>query len=140
MLAKQNDFINEASATVYQLSQEEQIRLQCQAREDYYRRQRAVQYNMDKQKETIESQNTTIESQNITIKNQNIAIKSQNITIKQLTEKVAFQEEKITSQQQELIVLWDEIASLKKLLALSSEKEKCSHLEATDTPASGNLT
>lgn len=126
MLAKQNDFINEASATVYQLSQEEQIRLQCQAREDYYRRQRAIQYNMDKQKETIESQNTTIESQNI--------------TIKQLTEKVAFQEEKITSQQQELIVLWDEIASLKKLLALSSEKEKCSHLEATDTPASGNLT
>lgn len=133
MLAKQNDFINEASATVYQLSQEEQIRLQCQAREDYYRRQRAIQYNMDKQKETIESQNTTIENQITTIE-------SQNITIKQLTEKVAFQEEKITSQQQELIVLWDEIASLKKLLALSSEKEKCSHLEATNTPANRNLT
>lgn len=133
MLAKQNEFINEASATVYQLSQEEQIRLQCQAREDYYRRQRAIQYNMDKQKETIESQNTTIENQITTIE-------SQNITIKQLTEKVAFQEEKITSQQQELIVLWDEIASLKKLLALSSEKEKCSHLEATNTPANRNLT
>lgn len=40
MLAKQNEAIAEAVETVYKLSEEEKIRLQCEAREDYYRRQR----------------------------------------------------------------------------------------------------
>ena len=40
MLAAQNEYIKEASTTIYQLSQEEAIRQQCEAREDYYRRQR----------------------------------------------------------------------------------------------------
>lgn len=42
MLAEKNDAIQEASETIYQLSREEEIRLQCEAREDYYRRQRDV--------------------------------------------------------------------------------------------------
>ena len=40
MLAEKNDAIAEATETVYKLSEEEMIRLQCEAREDYYRRQR----------------------------------------------------------------------------------------------------
>lgn len=55
MLAEQNEFIANASSTVYQLSQDEMIRLQCEAREDYYRRQRSVQHQMDKQNEVIDS-------------------------------------------------------------------------------------
>ena len=39
MLAQKDDYIKEASDTIYQLSQEEKIRLQCEAREDYYRRE-----------------------------------------------------------------------------------------------------
>lgn len=38
MLAQKDDYIKDASNTIYQLSQEEQIRLQCEALEDYYRR------------------------------------------------------------------------------------------------------
>ena len=38
MLAHENNDIQEAVATVYQLTQEEKIRQQCEAREDYYRR------------------------------------------------------------------------------------------------------
>ena len=60
MLAKQDDFINEASATIYQLSQEETIRLQCQAREDYYRRQRSIQSMLKEQDEKIKSYENTI--------------------------------------------------------------------------------
>ncbi len=37
MLAKDNNYISDATSTVYRLSQEEMIRLQCEAREDYYR-------------------------------------------------------------------------------------------------------
>ncbi len=38
MLAKNNQYIKDAVATVRQLTQEEKIRQQCEAREDYYRR------------------------------------------------------------------------------------------------------
>lgn len=38
MLAKNNQYIKDAVATVRQLTQEETIRQQCEAREDYYRR------------------------------------------------------------------------------------------------------
>ena len=41
MLAQNNEHIREASNTVYQLSHEEEVRLQCEAREDYYRLQRS---------------------------------------------------------------------------------------------------
>lgn len=52
MLAKDNDYINDAAATVYQLSQDELIRLQCEAREDYYRNQRDFELVLDKWKTT----------------------------------------------------------------------------------------
>lgn len=109
MLAKQDEFINEASATIYQLSQEEQVRLQCEAREDYYRRQRTVQYNLNKQKDIIEKQNITIENQNA--------------MIKQLADQTASQEAKITSQQEELTSLRKEIDTLRKLVTSTMRSE-----------------
>ena len=38
MLAENNEYLKDATETVYELSQEEQIRMQCEAREDYNRR------------------------------------------------------------------------------------------------------
>lgn len=38
MLTENNEYLKEATETVYELSQEEQIRMQCEAREDYNRR------------------------------------------------------------------------------------------------------
>jgi hypothetical protein len=40
MLAQEDNMIKEASNTMYQLSQERMVRLQCEAREDFYRLQR----------------------------------------------------------------------------------------------------
>ena len=54
MLAKNNEYIQEASDTIYKLTQEEQIRLQCEAREDYYRRQRSIQKQLARGKEAEE--------------------------------------------------------------------------------------
>lgn len=52
MLAQKNQCIGEAAETIYQLSQEEKIRLQCEAREDYYRTQLGWQ-NMLKEKDIL---------------------------------------------------------------------------------------
>ena len=55
MLARNNDNIKEASTTVYQLSQEERIRMECEAREDYYRTQRGIQKKLEQSAAQIES-------------------------------------------------------------------------------------
>ncbi len=43
MLAQDNEYIREAGNTVYRLTQEEDIRQRCEAREDYYRTHRGMQ-------------------------------------------------------------------------------------------------
>lgn len=93
MLAKQDDYINEASATIYQLSQEENIRLQCEAREDYYRRQRSVQSMLNEQDEKIKFYENTI--------------KVRDNTINQLTDKITILQKQLTS-------ALDQLASLQK--------------------------
>lgn len=47
MLAKDNKALKQAAESAYILSADEMVRLQCQAREDYYRDQRFVQNRLD---------------------------------------------------------------------------------------------
>ena len=60
MLAENNEYIRQASETVYQLTQEEAIRQQCEAREDYYRRQRGLNDMLQAQASKIKEQAGTI--------------------------------------------------------------------------------
>ena len=53
MLAQNNHYFKEASETVYQLTQEEQIRQQCLAREDYNRTMKGIENNFAAQKHEI---------------------------------------------------------------------------------------
>ena len=73
MLAEKNDAIQEASETIYQLSREEEIRLQCEAREDYYRRQKDVHIHygneLKKKDAEIERRDVEIEKKDAEIYN-----------------------------------------------------------------------
>ena len=51
MLSQNNEYLKEASETVYHLTQEEKVRLQCQAREDYYRRMKSIQEKFEQLKQ-----------------------------------------------------------------------------------------
>ena len=51
MLSQNNEYLKEASETVYHLTQEEKVRLQCQAREDYYRRMKEIQERFEQLKQ-----------------------------------------------------------------------------------------
>ena len=53
MLAENDKYIHEASETIYQLTQDEHIRRLCEAREDFYRRERSVSHKLQKNQETI---------------------------------------------------------------------------------------
>lgn len=67
MLAEKYDVLSEAAATVYQLSEDERIRLQCQAREDYEKRKRSVFKQLKQKDETIEQQAKTMAQDKETI-------------------------------------------------------------------------
>ncbi|MBQ8231027.1 MAG: hypothetical protein IJZ34_03715 [Lachnospiraceae bacterium] len=43
MLSAKDSFLAEAAETAYQLNSEETIRMQCEAREDFYRQQSYIQ-------------------------------------------------------------------------------------------------
>lgn len=64
MLAQNNETIKEASSTVYRLSQEERIRMECEAREDYYRTQRGIQNMLEQNAAKIET--LTAENESLT--------------------------------------------------------------------------
>lgn len=53
MLAQNNNYFKEASEIVYELTQEEQIRQQCLAREDYNRTMKGIENNFAAQKHEI---------------------------------------------------------------------------------------
>lgn len=67
LLAKDNTYIKDAASTVYKLSQEEMVRLQCEAREDYYRTQRGLAYETEKWKATATE--LTVEKEALVVEN-----------------------------------------------------------------------
>ena len=56
MLAGNNEYLKEATETVYEISQEEQIRMQCEAREDYNRRMLGIGRLLAKQTRELKEQ------------------------------------------------------------------------------------
>ena len=86
MRAEKNESIDDAATTVYKLSEDERIRLQCQAREDYERDQRTVQRYIEIQTKTIEEQTKAFEEQTRAFEEQTKAFEEQT---KALAEKSA---------------------------------------------------
>ena len=58
--SQNNEYLKEASETVYHLTQEEKVRLQCQAREDYYRRMKGIQEKIEAQEELLAQKDAEI--------------------------------------------------------------------------------
>ena len=60
MLAENNEYLKEATETVYELSQEEQIRMQCEAREDYNRRMLGIGRTIARQTRELKEKDAII--------------------------------------------------------------------------------
>jgi predicted transposase/invertase (TIGR01784 family) len=70
MLAEKDTYIKEAAADVYRLTQEDKIRQQCEAREDYYRGHRSLQRTLEKV--TAERDAVTAEKELLASENQKL--------------------------------------------------------------------
>lgn len=56
MIAATNEYISEASKTLYQLSNDEKVRLQCEVLEDYNRRELTYQNTLYRKEQLLEQQ------------------------------------------------------------------------------------
>lgn len=60
MLASKNEYLNEASKTIFQLSADEQIRKRCRDREEYYQDLRNYEREIEKMRKIISEKDATI--------------------------------------------------------------------------------
>ncbi|MCM1428035.1 MAG: hypothetical protein NC118_15660, partial [Eubacterium sp.] len=106
MLAAKDQYINEASKAIFQLSAEEQILKRCRDREEYYLDLRAYEREVDENKKTI------AEKEKIIAKNENI-ISEKDIIIAE-DKKIITEKEKIIAKDKKTIKeLLDKIEMLK---------------------------
>lgn len=116
MLVQENQAIKEAAGTVYQLTQEERIRMECEAREDFYRTQRDIQYLMDKQ--TAENQ-TLIQKTKALLDERNALANEINVLADEnnaLTNEINVLADKNITLSNEVKELEDKLSKLQKLL------------------------
>ena len=101
-LAEELPILHEAAQTVYHITQDERIRQQCEAREEYYRMQRTTQKLFERQKQQLEEQGIKIEEQGIKIEEQGIKIEEQDTTIEEQGIKIEEQAKQLNKKEQEL--------------------------------------
>ena len=110
MLARENKDIRAAVGTVYQLSREKQIRQQCEAREDYYKRERDRQWRdaMAAEKERMLEE----KEQKVERKEQQVERKEQQVEQK---EQQVEQKEQQVEQKEQFLMEWEKKLKEKEL-------------------------
>lgn len=81
MLAQKDEYIRDASNTIYHLSQEAKIRMQCEAREDYYRRQGDLQLRQERSEAAIAEKDSIIAEQESIIAEKDAALAEKDLAI-----------------------------------------------------------
>lgn len=114
MYAQKDEYIQEASSTIYQLSQDESVRLQCEAREDYYRRQRSVQLQMEEKDSRIEEQNQQLAQKDSRIEAQDRQLAQKDSHIEALSATVSENNAAIMAKDSIIAELQAELARLTK--------------------------
>ena len=73
MLAEKNEYIKEAADTIFQLTRDQQIRRQLEAREDFLRREREKQWRW----ETVTKQYAELQTEYDDLKTENTDLKTE---------------------------------------------------------------
>ncbi|MDE5951273.1 MAG: hypothetical protein K2H12_06830 [Acetatifactor sp.] len=67
MLAEKNPILEDAVVTMYEMSAEDAIREQCQAREDYYRTMNTFKTQLQQKDQQLEEKDQQLEEKDATI-------------------------------------------------------------------------
>ncbi|MBR1743089.1 MAG: Rpn family recombination-promoting nuclease/putative transposase, partial [Lachnospiraceae bacterium] len=96
MLAKDLPVLDEAAETIYHISLDDKIRERCEAREDFFRRQRTTERLMERQENRIKEQKQQIEDQEQTISEQKNQISEQKNQISEQKNQISEQKNQIS--------------------------------------------
>jgi predicted transposase/invertase (TIGR01784 family) len=125
MIAQRDENIAKAANTVWKLSQEDKIRLQCEAREDYYRCQRDMENYMNEQAGIIAERESIIASQERMMARQEGTIAQQEGMIAQQEGTIAQQEGKIVQQNERIAQQAEQLSEKDSVIeALRAELER----------------
>ena len=124
MLAATSSVIDDAATTLYQLSEDERIRQECEAREDYWKREQGLIDEMSEMQKRLAEKDETIAEKDETIAEKDEALIKQQETIAEKDEAIIKQQEALAEkdealikQQEALAAKDEEIAKLKAMLA-----------------------
>ncbi len=106
MITKNNEYLEDAAETAWKLSEEEAIRLQCEAREDFYRQQRFVEHRIS----FLTEENAAVKQEINTVKQENDAVKQEINIVKQENDAV---KQEINNVKQENHTVKEENAQLR---------------------------
>ncbi|MBQ8262184.1 MAG: Rpn family recombination-promoting nuclease/putative transposase [Lachnospiraceae bacterium] len=101
MIAKNNSYFSEAAETMYHLSADEEIRLQCQARADFERLERSnnARYAAaDAENKALKEENAMLKADYAALKSENKSLMQEHVTLKDKYNSLA---EKYASMQEE---------------------------------------
>ena len=110
MLAQNNNYFKEASETVYELTQEEQIRQQCLAREDYNRTMKGIENNFAAQKHEISTLKKNLADANQQISEQSQQLSEQSRELSEQSQKLSEKDQQISDYQQHIQALEAQLA------------------------------
>jgi len=114
MLATKNEYISEASETLYQLSAEERIRLQCEAQEDYYRNQRDIECRQQRTMNELLLTQSKLEHANKELDHKNKELDHKSKELEHTSKELDHTKKELTASQKEIARLQAELAALKK--------------------------
>lgn len=110
MLAQKDDVISDASNTIYQLTQDEKIRLQCEAREDYYRRQNYVEEEFARKEAALAEKDAILAEKDAEIAKKDTALAEKDASLAEKDTALAEKDTALAEKDAEII-------RLRKLLA-----------------------
>ena len=89
MLASKNEYLDEASKTIFQLSTDEQIRKRCRDWEEYYQDIRNYERENEKLRKAIDETNAIISAKDAIISQTNAALAEKDSMIENLLSEIS---------------------------------------------------
>lgn len=116
MLAQSLPVLNDAAETIYHISLDQRIREQCEAREEFYRRQRTTEIVMSERLKKISEQEKKISEQEKKISTQQKEISEQEQELADQKKEISDQKKELTAQRTLIAEKDQELEKLKSLI------------------------
>ena len=116
MLAKDLPVLNEAAETVYHISLDDKIRERCEAREDFFRRQKTTERLIERQKNALKEQEQQLIRQKEILSEKDAQLSEKDAQLSEQKVQLSEQKAQLSEKDAQLSEKDKQIAQMKELL------------------------